>query len=403
MLYVCLLVVGVPTCGEPLRAADEGLEKTDLFEAGNGGYALYRIPGVVVTSKGTVLAYCEARKNAGGDWGHIDVLLRRSTDGGKTWQAAVNLVKLDGKFERNPLAVAQNLGKPGEITINNPVAIADRKTGAVHFLYCIEYGRCFYMRSDDDGVTFSKPVEITATFEKFRPEYAWKVLATGPGHGIQLQNGRLIVPVWLSTGTGGHAHRPSVASVIYSDDQGANWERGEIAVPNTTEWVNPSETVAVELADGRVMLNVRSESKNQRRLVSVSKDGATGWSRPMFQEELLEPICMASIVRLARKPESDKNRILFANPHNLKRADGKVQPGLSRDRMNLSLQLSEDEGASWQVRKVLEPGFSGYSDLAVDRSGSIFCFYERGATDGKNIYRTRYLTVARFNLEWLTK
>ncbi len=72
--------------------------------------------------------------------------------------------------------------------------------------------RCFYIRSDDDGLTFTKPVEITATFDQFRPEYDWKVLATGPAHGIQLKSGRLLVPVWLSPGTGGHAHRPCVTA-----------------------------------------------------------------------------------------------------------------------------------------------------------------------------------------------
>src|SRR5581483_343588 len=108
-------------------------------------------------------------------------------------------------------------------------------------------------------------------------DYDWKVLATGPAHGIQLANGRLVVPVWLSTGTGGHAHRPSVTSVIYSDDRGKPWRRGDIAVPNAEPIINPNETVLVELADGGVLLNVRSESHAHRRLATVSKDGATGW------------------------------------------------------------------------------------------------------------------------------
>ena len=146
--------------------------------------------------------------------------------------------------------------------------------------------RCFYMRSADDGVTWSAPVEITAAFEDFHRSYAWKVLATGPDHGIQLKSGRLVVPVWLSTGTGGNAHRPSVTATIYSDDQGKTWHAGEIAVPCTEEWINPNETVAVELADGRVMLNVRSESKQHRRLVTTSKDGATDWSTPKFDDAL---------------------------------------------------------------------------------------------------------------------
>ncbi|HSI64756.1 MAG TPA: exo-alpha-sialidase [Candidatus Saccharimonadia bacterium] len=389
----------------PAHAAEPLLEKQDLFEAGKDGYALYRIPGMVVTAKGTVLAYCEARKAAKGDWGPIDVLMRRSTDGGKTFAAPKAIVEVKGELPVNPLAAAQNLDKPGDNTVNNAVAFVDHKTGAVHFLYCLEYMRCFYMRSDDDGVTWTEAVDITDTFEKFRGDYDWKILATGPAHGIQLKTGRLVVPVWLSTGTGGHAHRPSVTSTIYSDDHGKTWQRGDIAVPNTDEWIFPNETVIVELVNGMVMLNVRSESKKHRRIVVFSKDGATKWSKPRYDEALLEPICMGSIVRYSGKPEGDKNRILFANPHNLDRLDGKAEEGKSRDRRNLSIKLSYDEGKTWAVSKPLEPGYGAYSDLAVLPDGTALCLYERGQTSDEQLKKSTsyaYLTLARFNLEWLT-
>jgi len=383
----------------PVRSAEPFLEKVDVFEAGKEGYALYRIPGIVTTKRGTVLAYCEARKGDRGDWGTIDILLRRSTNNGASWQPRVKIADVPGPKAKNPVALAQKLATADEVTYNNPVAIADAH-GAVHFLFCLEYARCFYLRTDDDGVTFSKPVEITAAFDQFSPEYDWKVLATGPGHGIQLKTGRFVVPVWLSLGTGGHAHRPSVTSVIYSDDLGRTWSRGEIAGPNEGEWSIPNETCAVQLADSRVLLNMRSESKANRRLLTTSRDGATAWSKPQFHEQLLEPICMASMVRLSEAPA--KNRLLFANPHNLARTDGKEAPGKGRDRKNVSVKLSYDESATWPVSKTVEPGFSGYSDLAVAKDGTILLFYERGSTDGKDIYRTGLLTVARFNLEWLT-
>lgn len=335
-------------------------ETLDLFEGGKGGYSTYRIPGMVVTKRGVVLAYAEARTTAAGDWDNIDVVLRRSKDGGTTWTPP------------------QLLADAGDLAANNPVAIADRN-GAVHFLHCVHYARCFYMRSADDGATFSKPVEISAVFEQFRSEYNWNVIATGPGHGIQLRNGRLLVPVWLSTG--GKAHRPSAVSSIYSDDHGTTWRRGEI-IPNVL--TNMSETVPVELTDGRVMFNIRSEAPEHRRAVSFSKDGATGWTRPVFDEALNEPVCMGSIIRF---PGKNTSRILFANPDSLS------------DRRNLTIRMSNDEGKTWPVSKVLDAGRSGYSDLAVGIGGTIFCLYERGSSAE---HRVQFLTLAQFRLDWLT-
>lgn len=376
-----------------------------MFRAGEDGYKFYRIPGIVATKRGTVLAYCEARRSDSGDWGAIDAVLRRSIDGGQTWLPRQQLVHLQGDLPLNPVAAAQRLDKPGDNTVNNPVAIVDHESGAVHFLYCLEYMRCFYKRSDDDGATWTEPVEITPVFHAFRPEYAWQVLATGPGHGIQLTHGkhqgRLVVPVWLSLGTGGNAHRPSVSSTIFSDDHGQTWQRGAIAVKDTSEFVCPNETVVVQLTDGRVMLNSRSESKQHRRLVTTSADGATGWSPPQFADALLEPICMAGIVRVRERRDDQPGLLAFSNPHNLSRKDGQEVAGQSRDRVNVSIKLSEDEGQTWPVSRTLEVGFSGYSDLAALPDGTLLCFYERGSSDGKNIYRTGRLTVARFNERWV--
>jgi sialidase-1 len=347
-----------------------------------------------------VLAYCEARRTGKSDWDTIDIMLKRSTDGGKTWGEMRKIADVPGPKTKNPVALAQKLANTNDVTYNNATAIAD-KDGTVHFLFCLEYCRCFYMQSKDEGVTWTPPIEITASFDKFRPEYDWKVIATGPAHGIQLKNGRLVVPIWMSTGTGGHAHRPSAVSVVYSDDKGKTWQRGDMVVKDP-ELKNPSETIIVQLADGRTMLNIRSESKEHRRAISYSKDGATGWTKVVFDEALLEPICMASMVRYSEAKTGGKNRILFTNPNNLTRKDGKEKPEMSRDRINVSVKLSYDEGQTWPVTKLLEDGFSGYSDMAVAKDGTILCFYERGSTDGKNIYKTGLLTVARFNLEWLT-
>lgn len=390
-----LLLSSLIICTLCLSAAEPFLEKQELFTVGEDpAFKIYHIPGIVVTTKGSVLAWCEARRD-GSDWDDIQILLRRSIDDGKTWSPPQSIVNVPGPKKKNAFALQLKHTDPTTVTYNNPVLIADRD-GTVHMLFCLEYERCFYQRSTDDGLTWSQPTEITAAFDAFKKHYDWKVLATGPNHSIQHKTGRLVVPVWLSTGTGGNAHRPSVTATLYSDDQGQTWQAGDIAVPCTDEWINPNETVAIELNDGRVMLNVRSESKAHRRLITTSPDGATNWSTPKFDDALIEPICMAGIVRYQHAGQS---LILFSNPHNLEGGrEGKPEPGKSRDRKNLSLKLSRDEAQTWQVNKLLEDGPSAYSDLAVTPAGTILCFYGAG---NKRHFSGSTLRLARFNLEWL--
>ena len=372
-------------------AAAPQIERFDLFEAGEGGYFHYRIPAIVASGEGTLLAFAEARKNERGDWGPIDILMRRSTDGGRTWDAPRPIAQVKGEIQQNPVALEQGLAKPGEVTYNNPAPIVDRETGAIHFLFCVEYARVYYVRSDDDGQSWTEPVDITATFERFRPDYGWRVVATGPGHGIQLRSGRLLVPVWMSDGTGGHAHRPSVVATVYSDDHGKTWRRGEI-VARHPYLKNPSETVAVELSDGRVMLNIRHELPAHLRAVSYSPDGATGWSVPLLHPELVEPVCMGSIARHGE-------HILFVNPRSVEPRDP-ARPEGNHKRQNVSVHLSSDEGDTWPVIRSIEPGMSGYSDIAVGPDGWVYVFYERGSPTNVDTTTGR-LTVARFNLDWV--
>lgn len=342
----------------------------DLFTAGEQGYMTYRIPGLFAQGK-TVLAYAEARRDGFGDWADIDVVMRRSTDGGRTWA---------------PMRV---LADAGTGTANNPVAIPGAKPGEIHFLYCVDYARAFHMRSTDGGATFSKPVEITAAFERLRAVYDWNVIAAGPGHGIRLRNGRLLAAVWLSTG--GKKHRPSRVGTLYSDDNGLTWQTGDL-VPDTLP--NPSETYAVELRDGRVMLNIRNESPEHRRALSFSSDGARAWSKPVFDQQLLEPVCMASLIR------HPKGALLFSNPDNLEATYVDASKTVNRDRKNLTVQWSGDDGKTWTAKRVLEAGLSGYSDLAAISDGTILCLYERGGLD-KNIFRAGRLSVARFSERWV--
>lgn len=372
--------------GQNSSAAEPLLEKGEVFPAGLNGIALYRIPGIVVTARGTVLAYCEARRDSKSDWGEIEVHLRRSSDGGKTWEPAQLIAHRAERIEGNS---RQRAGSEHEQTVNNPVAIIDRITGHIEFLYCVNYARCFSMHSADDGLTWSEPKEITAAFEPFRAKYPWTAIATGPGHGIQLRSGRLVVPIWLAYGQAGD-HAPSAAATIYSDDHGKSWQAGDIAVPDEGDFGDPNETMITELSDGRVLLVSRSVSKPNRKLVTIGPDGAAGWSKPLFHDQLWEPICMASIV----SHPASRGMLIFSNPHSLGRdqAGNEIPAGRGK-RQNLSIKLSRDDGQTWPISKTLEPGPSAYSDLAVLTDGTVLCLYEGDST----------IVCARFNLDWLTQ
>lgn len=377
-------------------AFDQQPEKITLFEAGQNQVALYRIPGIAVTPKGTVLAWCEARKNSRSDWGEIEVHLRRSLDGGKSWEPAVQIAHHAERIAGN----TGNATVDSEQTVNNPVAIVDHQTGHIEFLYCVNYARCFSMRSIDDGRTWSDPVEITATFESFRSQIDWKVLATGPGHGIQLPSGRLVVPVWLAYG-GARDHHPSVTATIFSDDHGKTWQAGDIAVPNTIPATladetaktypvdDPNESIMALTPEGQVILLTRNESLASRKLITVSADGASHWSDPKFHPQLWEPICMASLLTV---PAQDPF-LVYCCPRSVARdKDGMEVPGGRGRRENLSLQVSRDSGVNWSAPKTLEAGKSAYSDLATLPDGTILCLYEAD---------TR-LIVARIPQNWLT-
>jgi sialidase-1 len=307
--------------------------------------------------------------------------MRRSHDQGNTWDDFRIIVDA------------------GEQVADNPTLICDQITGHIHLLYQVGYASCFHIVSEDEGVNWSKPIEITDVFDKYRTvdNYHWKVIAVGPGHGIQLANGRFIVPVWLATD---HSHRPSISSTIFSDNQGKTWHRGEVVLSNTKEMPNPSESVAIELADGRVVLNSRCESERFRRVVCFSRDGASGWTQPRFQEDLFDPVCMASLIRLSKANPDDKNRILFSNPnseHTSILANGK------RERSNLTIRLSYDEGETWPVARQLVAGSSGYSDLAVGKNGLVYCLFENQNLDKDAMkFVPLKIAIARFNLPWIS-
>jgi len=404
--WLLLLSLVAPLLGVRLRAAAEP-ERQDLFGA-TDRYLTCRIPGLIVTPKGAMLAYCEGRRGSRSDWADIDILIRRSTDGGKTWSPARDFIKLPDPQPRNPLRMDLKAEMGAEQltsrTYHNCIMIPDRQTGAVHCLFCLDYWRCFYMRSDDDGATFSAPREITDVIAGYRAQgVKWRVVGNGCGNGIQLASGRLVEALWLSDSTQvrGGGHRPGNVGVIYSDDHGATWKIGGWVMKNSAELPNPSETCEVELSDGRVLFNTRVEGKHYQRVTTVAADVAGSWSEPKFEPALFEPWCEASLLRISGSP--DKNRILFCNPdseHSPVEAHAGIG-GKSRARRNLTIKISYDDCQTWPVSKVIDPGVAGYSDMAIGPDGTIFCLFEHGTTTGSQTANAA-VTLERFDLGWLT-
>ncbi len=357
---VFMIVLGLSIV--PVRSADKDNKKgplsTVIYESGKQGYHTYRIPALVVTSKGTVLAFCEGRKTSRGDHGDIDLILRRSSDGGQTWDQQ---------------RIVYEEGGNKKITIGNPCAVVDKETGIVWLAFCRDNDRVFITHSADEGESWAKPGEITEDVK----EAEWGWYATGPGHGIQLQRGkykgRLVIPCDCGDSKGwGNWDQKGRSLVIYSDDHGQTWTHGGI----TEKGMNECEVA--ELTDGSLLLSMRNYRGPKLRAFALSKDGGRTWSSPRHHDQVYCPTCQGSIRRYSWQP----NIILHSSPGG---------PG----RENLTIRLSYDEGKTWPAAKVLEKGPGAYSDLAVLPDDQIGCLFE---DDGY-----KRIVFARFSLQWLTE
>ena len=342
--------------GQPVQATTAGgLHEVAVFVSGQDGYHTYRIPAIVVSKKGTLLAFCEGRRHSRSDSGDIDTVLKRSFDGGKTWSKM------------------QILWDDGTNTVGNPCALVDRDTGTIWLLLSRNVDRMFALKSTDDGAAWSKPVEITRQVKG--PDWTW--LVAGPGHGVQLRSGRFIMP--CDHRLRGLPRPDSFSHVIYSDDGGATWKLGGSATRKT------NECQAVETADGALYLSMRSFHGKGLRAFAWSKDGGLTWSAVQHDPALTTPVCQATVIRYTDAGRHDKNRILFSSP-------------LGARREKMTLWISTDECKTWKRGRTIHAGPSAYSDLCITPDLQIACFYERGK---KHPYET--LTFARFPLEWLTE
>jgi len=372
VLLLCLVsvILGQADVVAAQHTAAETPEQVDVFVSGQDGYHTYRIPSVIVTNKGTVLAFCEGRKHGRGDSGDIDLLVKRSQDGGRTF------------------GPQQVVWDDADNTCGNPCPVIDRQSGTIFLLMTHNLGTdteamiaagkskgtrtVWICHSTDDGKSFSKPQNLTDVLKK--PDWTW--YATGPGAGIQLRSGRLLIPCDHKEAQT-HIFR---SHVVYSDDRGKTWKLGGVVGPGT------NECEAVELADGSVMLNMRNYNrKHQCRAVAISKDGGESFGQLYYDPTLIEPVCQASIRRYSQPDANNKGVILFSNPASTSK------------REKLTVRASFDEGKSWPASKVIHEGPAAYSCLAVSSDGMILCLYERGQ---ESPYEK--ITLARFTIQWLS-
>jgi sialidase-1 len=361
-IWMCIAL-----CGAPL-GAQQRATVVDLEHSGEG-YPVFRIPALAVTTRGTLIAAYDGRPSGDDLPSHIVVLVRRSTDGGKRWL---------------PRQVVRGDSAPAGY--GDPSLLVDRQTGRIFLFYAATVRQGFfgsakgnreddpdvqqadYSWSDDDGITWH-PRRITAAIK----DPAWAGLFASSGAGVQLEHGphkgRLIQQYTVRI-EGKH-----FAASAFSDDHGQSWRMGALVGPGV------DENKSVELSDGRLMLNSRAKPV---RKIAFSDDGGESWHDLHDEPALIDPANNGAIVRAdVRAPpgKAPSHWLLFSNTED------------SAKRVNLVVKLSCDDGKSWSGRRVIEPGSSAYSTLAVLPDGSVAVLYER-ANYG-------YISFTRFPIKTL--
>ncbi|MDT0342809.1 sialidase family protein [Streptomyces litchfieldiae] len=365
---VWAVMVTAPTAGagaprQPPSAPEPAISRP--FISHRDGYDCYRIPAIVTTPSGTLLAFAEGRLTDCDDVGNIDLVLKRSTDGGHTW---------------SDIMVLRGAGSPG--TFGNPVPVVDELTGRVSLLYAhnswtdegdrrVRRNRSLHsVYSTDDGLTWSPG----GVLGPLKPS-DWTWVSVGPGHGVQLRRGphagRLIV-----TGDHNTADGRSGAQLYYSDDGGATWRLGAVYETDRHE-THPGELTVVERVDGSLYINARSSDPGpgHYRLAATSEDGGMSFTPGGFTPApgLAAPPVSASLLRLRATDDGDpRNRLLLSAP-------ARPGPQLATRRRTMTIRSSYDEGLTWQATApVINPGRAGYSDLTELASGEIGLLYETG-------------------------
>jgi sialidase-1 len=361
-LWIASLLELVPL----VAMAGPPLEHVDVYTSGDDGYQMYRIPAIEVAPDGSLLAFAEARKYGGSDPGmgkqDIDLVLKRSTDNGGTW---------------SPMKIIED---PGELwSAANPATVVDRQNGRVWLLYLrskperstdtsrpgTDDMQTLARHSDDNGLTWSDPLDLTKVARDYS-DPTWQASVVGPGGVIQTRTGRLVAPVWKV--------KPYGVFTIFSDDHGQTWQRGSLMPGNQ----GGDEDQIVELADGRLLLDIRQNS-GPHRLLATSSDAGQTWSEPRPGVSVTPVACAIERLTL-QSAGDDRNRIVWTGPKG---------PG----RKTLVARLSYDEGQTFTNERLIADEPAAYSDLTVLKNKTVGVLWERG--------NYRFITFTTLTLEFL--
>lgn len=333
-------------------------------QAGDDGSAAYRIPGLVTSNRGTLLGVYDIRYNSSVDLQEkVDIGVSRSTDKGQTWE---------------PMRIAMTFGETGGLPhaqngVGDPSILVDEKTNTIWIVAAWTHGmgngrawnnsmpgmtpdetaQLMLVKSEDDGKTWSQPINITSQVKN----PSWYFLLQGPGRGISMQDGTLVFPIQFIDST-----RIPNAGIMYSKDRGKTWHLHNLARTNTTE------AQVAEIEPGTLMLNMR-DNRGGSRAVAITKDlGKTWTEHPSSRKALQEPVCMASLLKVEAKDNiTGKPLLLFSNPNT------------TRGRHHITIKASLDNGLTWSPSQqvLLDEGESwGYSCLTLIDKETIGILYE---------------------------